>query len=723
MANDNRHTLTLTADIGGVANGVRKAESLLDGLSGQATSLNGILGSLGNGMKGSLNPALMAVGAAAGVAAAGLALLMSSAEEAVKLDEVSKKTGVSTDALQQLTKEFGSAGIAMEQFGDMNKDAIKNLGEAVATGGGIGQDLAKYGLDLKKFTGYIGDTNGGIKASISLFYQMKDAGATVSEITAAMEKMASGSSALISRLSELNSEQEALNSIGSQNVDITEDAIKSYSEFSTKMGNLETKIKGAIANGLTPAVEKVINLWDWFEKDWENTSLAKWFAEFGKNADAVLEKTAPYRSSGMTTGQLTNRDGSASAEFLAEKKFQEDIAKAREKAEQNAKIINENIEKERKRAADEAEANRKIDQRLAEQAAKEKEKADKEAAAKAKAAAAEAERLRKAAEAEAKKQADELARSKKESYDALNRITVEGFSSEAASMASGNAKLERGYQDLKMLMDKGVIDAQEHDRRRKDLIAAMGGNFYEQLMGLDPEKRAEIEQAVQDTYTSELEALQIALDQQLIQYDEFAAKKAAIDDAYAERKKQLDETEGKAAAAATKASLDQYQGLADGAMAAINAAAGENSKAAKASFAISKGLAIANATIAASEAFADGMSKGGFAGYALAASKMGAVLQQLATIKSVKGQFHSGIDSVPSTGTYLLEQGERVVDKRLNQDLKNYMSGEQGGGITVHAPLTVQGNMSSNDREVMEVVKKYPQEIARMVEDAQRRRG
>lgn len=722
MANDNRHTLTLTADIGGVANGVRKAESLLDGLSGQATSLNGILGSLGNGMKGSLNPALMAVGAAAGVAAAGLALLMASAEQAVKLDEVSKSSGVSTDALQQLTKEFGSAGIAMEQFGDMNKDAIKNLGESVATGGGIGEDLKKYGLDLKKFTGYIGDTNGGIKASISLFYQMKQAGATVSEITSAMEKLASGSSAMISQLGEHATEQDALNAVANQNVDITDKAVKSYSEFSTKMGNLETKVQGAIANGLAPAVDKVIELWDWFEQDWENTALAKWMSEFGKNADAVLEKTAPYRSSGMTTGQLTNRDASASAEFLAEKKFQEDLAKARKKAEENAVIINKNIEAERKRVADQKAADAKIDQRLAEQAAKDKEKADKEAAAKAKAAAAEAERLRKEAEAKAKKEADELAKSKKESYDALNRITIEGFSADAASMASGNAKLERGYQDLKMLMDKGVIDAEEHDQRRKALITAMGGNFYEQLMGLDPEKRAEIEQAVEDTYAAELTSLQTALDQQLIQYDEFAAKKAAIDDAYAERKGQLDKTESQAALNATKASLDQYQGLADGAVAAIGAAAGENSKAAKASFAISKGLAIANATIAASEAFADGMSKGGFAGYALAASKMGAVLSQIATIKSVKGQFHSGIDNVPSTGTYLLEQGERVVDKRLNQDLKNYMSGEQGGGITIHAPVTIQGNVT-DQRWFSEQLSKHRQLITSQVEDTQRRRG
>ena len=47
---------------------------------------------------------------------------------------------------------------------------------------------------------------------------------------------------------------------------------------------------------------------------------------------------------------------------------------------------------------------------------------------------------------------------------------------------------------------------------------------------------------------------------------------------------------------------------------------------------------------------------------------------------SVQGQFHDGIDNVPNTGTYLLEKGERVVDKRLNEDLSQALA-SGGGGI------------------------------------------
>ena len=45
-------------------------------------------------------------------------------------------------------------------------------------------------------------------------------------------------------------------------------------------------------------------------------------------------------------------------------------------------------------------------------------------------------------------------------------------------------------------------------------------------------------------------------------------------------------------------------------------------------------------------------------------------------LQKVKGQFHDGIDNVPGTGTYLLEQGERVVDNRLNKDLSSYLAAQ-----------------------------------------------
>ena len=63
------------------------------------------------------------------------------------------------------------------------------------------------------------------------------------------------------------------------------------------------------------------------------------------------------------------------------------------------------------------------------------------------------------------------------------------------------------------------------------------------------------------------------------------------------------------------------------------------------------------------------------------------------------GVFHDGIDNVPTTGTYLLEQGERVVDGRLNGDLKEFLKGERS--TTNHNP-TLNFNVQGGDAENVE---------------------
>lgn len=52
--------------------------------------------------------------------------------------------------------------------------------------------------------------------------------------------------------------------------------------------------------------------------------------------------------------------------------------------------------------------------------------------------------------------------------------------------------------------------------------------------------------------------------------------------------------------------------------------------------------------------------------------------------KAVKGQAHDGLSYVPSTGTYNLQTGERVVGAALNADLTSYLAdGGAGGGLTI----------------------------------------
>ena len=87
-----------------------------------------------------------------------------------------------------------------------------------------------------------------------------------------------------------------------------------------------------------------------------------------------------------------------------------------------------------------------------------------------------------------------------------------------------------------------------------------------------------------------------------------------------------------------------------------------------------------------------------------AMGKLSAGLAAAAGAAALGGQFHDGIDSVPSTGSYLLESGERVIDKRTNRDLKDALkSGGMNGGNNM--PATLNFNVTGvEDPEVINKV-------------------
>ena len=58
---------------------------------------------------------------------------------------------------------------------------------------------------------------------------------------------------------------------------------------------------------------------------------------------------------------------------------------------------------------------------------------------------------------------------------------------------------------------------------------------------------------------------------------------------------------------------------------------------------------------------------------------------------SLMGVAHDGLNYVPDDGTYLLQKGERVVDSRLNGDLKSFLAAPNMGGGGGNVTLEVNG--------------------------------
>ncbi|WEA19057.1 phage tail length tape measure family protein [Pseudomonas juntendi] len=109
---------------------------------------------------------------------------------------------------------------------------------------------------------------------------------------------------------------------------------------------------------------------------------------------------------------------------------------------------------------------------------------------------------------------------------------------------------------------------------------------------------------------------------------------------------------------------------------------------------------------------------GPLAAPAAAASALGSAGSFMATINSVAGMAHDGIDSVPKTGTWLLEKGERVVtsktSRKLDSTLEAINSNERvsvagGGGAAMVATSGAQGGAQASQVIHQVTIENYSQ--------------
>ncbi|BBT41401.1 phage tail tape measure protein [Pseudomonas putida] len=135
---------------------------------------------------------------------------------------------------------------------------------------------------------------------------------------------------------------------------------------------------------------------------------------------------------------------------------------------------------------------------------------------------------------------------------------------------------------------------------------------------------------------------------------------------------------------------------------AINAAIGDTAAASSAALAAATGTAMA-AAYAPAAAMA---SLASFGANAAPASAAITSTTGLASSLALIGMAHDGIESVPREGTWLLDKGERVVDRRTNADLKDFLASSSKpegkparGDINLSFNVSVQAQPGISDAE------------------------
>ncbi|WPO94207.1 hypothetical protein [Pseudescherichia sp.] len=298
----------------------------------------------------------------------------------------------------------------------------------------------------------------------------------------------------------------------------------------------------------------------------------------------------------------------------------------------------------------------------------------------------------------------------------------------------------KGQYESRTRMFKEMVESMLNESDPKKLaqnIAAIGGNnisgtqltdiqnSQDERLGIDSTDPFQMTagQSTLDKINTDGQA-ELALNQQLYEakllgYQQYQDRMAAINDA----------TSNKIAQANTDAANKTLTMYATGAQdlgTMMAGAFGESNAAAVASFAISKGVAVAQSMINIQQGVSEAMKLGWPLGIPAGLKVAAEGAKIMSTIKNTKiqGQAHDGWDSLPSTGTYNLEKGERVVGKSLNQDLTKYLSsqGSSGSGdIKIEAPLIIQNAGELSDSKFQAMCDKHADTLVQVIRKSQKK--
>ena len=131
---------------------------------------------------------------------------------------------------------------------------------------------------------------------------------------------------------------------------------------------------------------------------------------------------------------------------------------------------------------------------------------------------------------------------------------------------------------------------------------------------------------------------------------------------------------------------------------------GEQSRIYRAMFAMQQGFAIAQAGLAMQQAISKGLAKGfpeGLADMALAVDHGAKIVSAIKSVVMPVGQAHDGIMSVPKSGTWNLEKGERVLPQHTAKALDDKLASMSNGGgqVVINQHITINADGSHDVRD------------------------
>ena len=303
-----------------------------------------------------------------------------------------------------------------------------------------------------------------------------------------------------------------------------------------------------------------------------------------------------------------------------------------------------------------------------------------------------------------------------------------GFESELAGITDySKSELQRLRDDYQNNLRGIDSNSKYSDAQKSDLRNALAGKFNSDLAilrrpaadafnGLNAEMSGTSElMNLQNQLNQRLEIINKAKDAEVIATEQAESAKAQIERQYQISRYDMMMSSGQQILGSVTSSL--------------KATLGEHNKAYRVMFAIEKGVNIArslmaiNTGIAMAAANPFPMNLGAMVSVAAATAS---IVSDLMAIKNPVGQAHDGIMSVPESGTWNLQKGERVLPeytaKRLDRTLDDVSKkGNVGGNVNIvfenHTSATIS-QAPSKDGEMRFIIRDeidsyVPQQLSR----------
>ncbi|EHW9859863.1 hypothetical protein K3N72_000074 [Salmonella enterica subsp. enterica serovar Poona] len=284
---------------------------------------------------------------------------------------------------------------------------------------------------------------------------------------------------------------------------------------------------------------------------------------------------------------------------------------------------------------------------------------------------------------------------------------------ELAEQYAPAKQLQRQYADVSTLLAEFRRGNLLNEKEYQDALGKLRADSFQKMAELyadgtiTPENKALANVdplvAIENQYQRELALLEYYKQKEVLvgdRYDQLRAAKIQ------ERAEAISQYQNRDA----RKQLQTQQQLFEGMAGLVQGFAGKSTGAYRALFGISKAFHLAEVIMSSKDAIAHAWSlpfPENIAAVASTAAETGLLTAAVQSV-TMQGMAHDGIDHVPREGTWLLDKGERVVDRRTNADLKAYLAKKQEGSrvnnvvVNSNSSLTVNNNGQDKDDKAMD---------------------